>query len=155
MDLGEGWNHVVQGGRVVKATTTPPTNPHPIPPPQPVTEAPEQPIVTATRETARSQKPEPKSTAAPKRTAGKTKKMSAASVKPTPPNLVSPPKLRTPRILRSPRSPSPPIMFGAHSSAPNVHRLPHHRVNSPRAILKTVILFLAEYGTTPQEDVTA
>ena len=43
-------------GRVVKATTTPPTNPHPNPPPQSVTEAPEKPIVTATRENARPKK---------------------------------------------------------------------------------------------------
>jgi len=40
MDLGEGWNHVVRGGRVVKATTTPPPNPNPKPTPQPVTEVP-------------------------------------------------------------------------------------------------------------------
>jgi len=32
-NLGEGWNHVVRGGRVVKATTNPPNNPHPNPPP--------------------------------------------------------------------------------------------------------------------------
>ena len=64
VDLGEGWNHVVRGGRVVKATTTPHTNPQPNPPPRPVTEVPEHPIVTATRETARPQKPELKSTAA-------------------------------------------------------------------------------------------
>jgi len=25
IDLGDGWNHVVRGGRIVKATTTPPT----------------------------------------------------------------------------------------------------------------------------------
>ena len=55
MDLGEGWNHVVRGGRVVKATSTPPTNPHPNPPPQQVTEFPEQPKVTATRDTVRAQ----------------------------------------------------------------------------------------------------
>jgi len=72
MDLGERWNHVVRGGRVVKATTTPPTNQKPNPPPQPVTEAPEKPIVTATMETARPQKPEPKYTAAPKRAALKS-----------------------------------------------------------------------------------
>ena len=95
MDLGEGWNHVVRGGRVVKATSTPPTNPHPNPPPQQVTEAPEQPKVTATGETSRPQKPEPKSTAAPKQTAEKSKKKAAVSVKTataklTPPNLVVP-----------------------------------------------------------------
>jgi len=69
MDLGEGWNHVFRGGRVVKATTSPLTNPYPNPS-QPVTEAPKKPILTATRETARPQKPEIKSTAAPKRASG-------------------------------------------------------------------------------------
>jgi hypothetical protein len=44
-DLGEGWNHVVRGGHVVKATTTPPPNPKPSL--RPVTEAPSQPKVTA------------------------------------------------------------------------------------------------------------
>jgi hypothetical protein len=50
MGLGEGWNHVVREGRVVKATTTLPANPHPNPPPQSVTEGPQQPKVTGTRE---------------------------------------------------------------------------------------------------------
>ena len=93
MDLGEGWNHDVQGGRVVKATTTSPPNPNP--PPPPVTEASEQPKVTATRKTAGPQKPEPKTTASPGPAAGKPKKKTAASVKtaaakPTIPNLVVP-----------------------------------------------------------------
>ena len=51
-DLGEGWNHVVRGRRVVKATTTQPQNPKPSP--QPVTEAPSQPKVTATWKGLRS-----------------------------------------------------------------------------------------------------
>ena len=51
--------------------------------------------MTATRKTARAQKPEPKTTAAPKLTAGKPKKKAAASVKtsaakPTTHNLVVP-----------------------------------------------------------------
>jgi len=70
MDLGDVWNHVVLGGRFIKATTTPPSNPHPNPPPQPGTEAHVKPIVTATRETARPQKAETKYTAAPKRASG-------------------------------------------------------------------------------------
>jgi len=37
--LGEGWNHVVQRGRVVKATAIPP-KPHPNLPPQKITKAP-------------------------------------------------------------------------------------------------------------------
>ena len=93
MELGEGWNHAIRGGRVAKATT-PPTNPQPNPPPQPVTKVPEQPTVTATRQKARPQKPEPKPTAAPKRASGKSKKAAAsvktAAAKTTPPNLVVP-----------------------------------------------------------------
>jgi len=81
MDLGEGCKNVVRGGCVGKSTTTPPTNPHPNPPPQPVTEAPENTIAAAIRETARPKKSEPKSTAAPKRAAGKSKKKAAAIVK--------------------------------------------------------------------------
>ena len=139
MNLGEGWNHVVQGRRVVNATTTSPTNPHPNPPPQQVTEAAEQPIVTATRETAKPQIPEPKSTASPKRTAGKSKKKTAANVKtdgrqthttkPGGPH----PKFHLPNRgnLRSPRSPSPPSICGPNSTGPHVYLLPPHRGSSP------------------------
>jgi len=92
-NLGEGWNHVVRGGRFVKATTNPPNNPHTNPPPQQVTKAPAKPTVTATREMARPKKPELKSTAAPQRAPGKSKKKAVASVKtaaakPTTPSLV-------------------------------------------------------------------
>jgi hypothetical protein len=76
--LGEGWNHVVRGGRVVKATTTLPPNPKPSP--QPVTEALSQSKMTATRNTAGPKKPKPKYTAASKPAAGKTKKKAAVSV---------------------------------------------------------------------------
>jgi hypothetical protein len=44
-------------------------------------EAPEQPKLTATRKTARLEKPESKPTAAPKPAAGKPKKKAAVSVK--------------------------------------------------------------------------
>ena len=67
MNLGEGWNHIVRGERVVKATTPPPK-----PTPLPVTEVPRQPKVTATRITAGPKKLEPKSTAAIKPAAGKS-----------------------------------------------------------------------------------
>jgi hypothetical protein len=92
-DVGEGWNHVVLEGHVVKATTTPPPNPKPSP--QPVTEAPSQPKVTATRNTAGPKKPKSKFTAATELAAGKTKKKAAASVKTaaaksTTPDLVVP-----------------------------------------------------------------
>ena len=71
MDLGEDRNHVVRGGRDIKTTTTPPSNPNSKHSPQPVTEVPRQPKVTATRQTAGPKKPEPKSTAATKPAAGK------------------------------------------------------------------------------------
>ena len=58
MELGEGRHHVVRRGRVVKFTTTPPTNPHPNPPPHPVTDKLVRPTVTASRKTARPQNPE-------------------------------------------------------------------------------------------------
>ena len=80
MDLGKGWNLVVRGGHVVKATTPPP-NSNRKPTPQPVTEVPRQPKVTATRKTARPMKPEHKSTAATKPAAGKSKMKAAVSLK--------------------------------------------------------------------------
>ena len=63
--------------------------------PQPVTDASEQLKVTAIRKTARHEKPQPKSTSAPKPAAGKPKKKAAASfrtaaAKLTTPNLVVP-----------------------------------------------------------------
>ena len=62
MCLGDGINHVVRGGRVVKTTTTPHLNPNPSP--QPVMDAPKQPKETDTKMSARPKKTEPKSTAA-------------------------------------------------------------------------------------------
>ena len=55
MDLGDGWNNVVRGERVVKAAKTPP--PFLKSSPQPATETPTQPKVTATRKTAGPKKP--------------------------------------------------------------------------------------------------
>ena len=152
MGLGDGWNHVVRGGLVVKATTTPPSNPHPNPPPQPVTEALEKSIVTA-----RPQKPDPKSTAAPKRASGKSKKKAAASLKtaaftPTTPSLVVP--------TQSPTSPLEEISdLLDHLPRQACVELTRRLLTSvsllptgaarPCAALKTVILFVAEYGSTP------
>jgi hypothetical protein len=141
-------------GGVVKATT-PPT-PTPNPPSQPVAEASEKPNVTATRKTARPQKSEPKTTAAPL-AAGKSKKKTAASVKttavkPTTPNLVVP--------NRSSTSPLEEISdlldhLPLHACVELTRRL-LTSISSlptgaarPRAVLKSVILFVAEYGSTP------
>jgi len=100
-NLGEGWNHVVRGGRVVKATTNPRDNPHPNPTPHQATKAPAKPKLTATRETARPKKPGLKSTAAPQRAPGRSKKKAVASVKtaaakPTTTSLVVPTKIPPP-----------------------------------------------------------
>jgi len=139
------------GGGVVNATTTLPN-----PPSQPVTEAPEKCIVTATRETARPQKPKPKTTAAPKRAAGKSKKKAAASVKtatatPTTPNLVIP--------TQSPTSPLVEISdlldhLPLHACLELTRRL-LTSISSlptgaarPRAVLKNVVLFVAKYAST-------
>ena len=109
-------------GRVAKATaTTPPSNPNPNPPPQPVTEVPRELKVTATRKKAGPKKPEPKPTAAAQPAAGKSKKKIAASVK----------TAATRGNLRSPRSPSPPSMCGADSSALHIHLPPPHRDSPP------------------------
>jgi len=94
-NLGEGWNHVVRGGRVFKATVNPPKNPHPNPPPHQAMKAPSKPTVTATRETARPKKHELKLSGAPQRAPGKSQKKAAASAKtaaakPTTPSLVVP-----------------------------------------------------------------
>ena len=151
MSLGEGWNHVLRGGRIVKTTTTPPTNPHRNLPPQPVTEVPEQPIVTATREKARPQKPEPKSTAVPKGTAGKNKKAAAsvktAAAKPTLPNLVVPTENST-SLLQDisdllDHLPLPACVELTRRLLASTSSLPKGAAR-PRAVLKTLILFVAE-----------
>ena len=155
MELGEGWNHVVRGGRVAKGIT-PPKNPLPNPPPEPVTKVPEQPTVTATRQKAKHQKPEPKPTAAPKRAIGKSKK-AAASVK-TAAAKTAPPKLVVP--IQNSTSPLEEISdLLDHLSLPackelsrrifaSVSSLPTGTARS-RAVLKIAILFVAEYDGTP------
>jgi len=82
---------------------TSPNNPHPNPPPHPVTEALEKPIVTATREKARPQKPEHKSTAAPKGASRNSKKKTAASVK------TAAATLTTPSLVVPTQSPTSPL----------------------------------------------
>jgi len=116
--------------------------------------------VTATRETARPKKPERKPPAAPQRAPGKSQKKAAASAKtaaakPTKPSLVVPTQ-----------NPSTTLEFISDF----LEHLPLHAcveltrrfltsISSlptgaarPRAVLKTVILFVAEYGSKPQGD---
>jgi len=159
-NLGEGWNHVVRGGRVVKSTTNPPNNPHHNTPPHQVTKAPSKPTVTATRETARPEKPELKPTAAPQRARGKSQKKAVASdkiaaAKPTTLSLVVP--------TQNPTSPLEDISdlldhLPIHACVELTRRLltsisslPTGTAH-PRTVLKIVILFIAEYGSTPKED---
>jgi len=137
-------------GPEVNATTTPPPNPNLSP--KPVTEVPEQPILTATRMTARPEKPEPKHSAAPKPGAGKSKKkattgVKTAAAKPRPPSLVVSTQPSTSPLedisdldhllqacVKLTRRLLMSIIFLATGAA------------RPRALLKTVILFVAEYG---------
>jgi len=150
--LGEGWSHVVQGRHVAKATTTTPP-PNPNPPPQPVTEVPRQSKVTATRKKAEPKKPEPKPTAAAQPTAGKSKKKVAASIKtaatkPTTPVLVIPtnPLEEISDLLD--RLPLQACVELTRRLLTSISSLPTGTARL-RAVLKTVILFVAEYGSTP------
>ncbi len=79
MDLGEGWSHVVRGGRVVRASAP---SAIPKPTPQPVTKAPKVPQVTATAKEVKPEKVKPKITAAPKKAAVKPKKAASTGAKP-------------------------------------------------------------------------
>ena len=152
--LGEGWSHVVRGGRVAKATaTTPPPNPNP--PPQPVTEVPRHPKVTATRKKAVPKKPEPKPTAAAQPAAGKSKKKVVASVKtaatkPTTPVLVVPNQSTTNPLEEISDLDRLPLQACVELTRRLLtsSSLPSGAAR-PRAVLKTVILFVAEYGSTP------
>jgi hypothetical protein len=63
LSLGDGWNHVLLGGRVAKAQPAPP----PKPTPTQVTEALKKATVTSTSKKARSKKPTLKVSTAPKK----------------------------------------------------------------------------------------
>jgi hypothetical protein len=141
-------------GRVVKATIVLPTPNHPS---QPVTEALEQPKVTATRKTARPQKSQPKTSAASEPAAGKSKRTAAASVKTaaaklTTPNLVVPNQSSTSPLEKISdlldHLPLDACMELTRRFLICISSLPT-RTARPRAVLKTVILFVAEYGSTP------
>jgi len=113
--------------------------------------------VTVTREKAWPKKPEPKSTAAPQRASGKSKKKDVASVetataKPTTPSLVV--------AAQNPTYPHEDISdlldYLPFRACEELTRRLHTSISSlptgaahPRAVLKTVILFVAEYRSTP------
>jgi len=112
--------------------------------------------VTATRKTAKPKKPEPKSTAATKPAAEKLKKKAAASVKttatkPTTLDLVVPTQIPTSPLEFSDLLDHLHLqacveltrqLFTSISSSPT-------GAADPPAVLKTIILFVAEYGSTP------
>ena len=109
--------------------------------------------MTATRKRAGTKKPEPKPTAAAQPAAGKSKKKLAASVKtaatkPTTPFLVVPTKPLEEisdlhdRLPLQARVELLLLLLTSFSSLPT-------GTARPPAVLKTVILFVAEYGSTP------
>jgi hypothetical protein len=112
--------------------------------------------VAATRKTARPKKPEPKSTAAPKSAAGKSKKKAAASVKavaatPTTPKLVVPTQSSSPLQDISDLLDHLPLQACVELTRrllASISSLPTGAAR-PRAVLKVVVLFVAEYGSTP------
>ena len=144
MNLGEGWSHVVRGGRIAKASAHKPI-------PQPVTEVPTQPQVAATKKAA---KPETKTTTAPKAAGGKPKNKPATT---------SPKPVAATQVVANPHPTTFPIE-GISDLLDNllldacveltrrlltsISSLPKGAAR-PRAVLKTVILFVAEYGSTP------
>ena len=108
------------------------------------------------------EKPKPKSAAATKPAAGKTKKKAEASVKtvaakPTIPELVVPNQSFTSPIDNISDLldylPIPACVELTRRLLTSISFL-HKRAAHPRAVLKTVILFVAEYGSTPQADFT-
>jgi hypothetical protein len=113
--------------------------------------------VTATRKTAGPKKPKQISTARTKPSAGKTKKKVAASVKtatakPTTPDMVVPTQSSTsPLEEMSDLLEHLPVQACVELNRrllTSISSLPTGAAR-PRANLKTVILFVAEYGSTP------
>jgi hypothetical protein len=118
---------------------------------------PKQPKETATRKTARLKKPEPKPTAAHKPVTVKPKKKAVASVK------TAADKPTTPTLMVSTQPTTSPLkdisdlldhlppqarVELTRSLLTSISSLPTGAAR-PRAVLKKVILFVAEYGGTP------
>ena len=120
-------------------------------------EAPKQPKLTATRKTARPKKPEPKPAAAPKPVAAKPKTKAVAivetgSAKSTTPKLVVPThSLSNPLEEISYILDHLPLQACLELTRRLLTSIFSHPTEAarPRAVLKTVILFVAEYGSTP------
>jgi hypothetical protein len=114
--------------------------------------------VTTTRKVARPKKPKQKSTAAPKPTAGKTKKKAVASVgtaaaKPTTAEMVVPTQSSTSPLEEISDPDNLPLKACVELTRrilTSISSLPTGAV-LPRAVLKTVTLFVTEYGSTPKD----
>jgi len=111
-------------------------------------------MVTANRETARPQKPEPKPTAAPKRASEKSKKKAAASVKTAAATRPTPSLVVSTQIPTSQLEEISDLIdhLPLHASVEltllltSISYLPTGAAR-PRAVLKTFILFVTEYGS--------
>jgi hypothetical protein len=147
MVLGEGWSHVVRGGRVVKAATPSPT-PKPIP--SQVTKA-LKPIVTISK-TAKTKKSTPKTPSAPKAAPVKSTALKAVAAQPpTVKPVVTPNPINSPLEEISDLLDKLPIEACVELTRrllTSISSLPTG-VARQRAALKTVFLFVAEYGSTP------
>jgi hypothetical protein len=143
---------------VVKATSILSPNPKP----KPVTEAPKQAEVTTTRKTAKIKKLESKPTAAPKPAIKKIKKKKEAAKivktvtdKPNPAKLVVPPH-PTHSSLKSISKllynlPLEAFVELTHRLLTSISSI-RTGVARPQAVLKTVILFVAEYENALRKD---
>ena len=141
MDLREGWSHVISGGRVVRASA-----PLPSPnPPQPVTKAAKVPQVTATVKEAK-----PKITAAPKKAAVKLKKAASTGAKPvtTPKTVANSPSTSPLKISDLESLPLQACVQLTRRLLATISFL-HQGAARTRVVLKTVMFFVAEYGSTP------
>ena len=119
--------------------------------------APEQPVLTATMETASPQKPEPKSIAAIKWTAGVSKKKPAAIVKTdaaktTPRNLMVPTQISTSPLEEisdlMEQLPLPVCVELTCRLLTSISSLLPTGSARPQVVVKTIIPFAAEYGST-------
>ena len=148
MHLGEGWSHVIRGGHFVRASA-----PSSIPKPtnQPVTKAQKVPQVTATAKEAKPENAKPKITAAPKKAAVKPQKKASTGAKPvtTPKPMANPSTSQLEEI--SDLLDSLPFQACVQLTRRLLASISSLRkgVVRPRAVLKTVILFVAEYGSAP------
>jgi hypothetical protein len=149
MDLGEGLSHVVRGWRIVKASTP---SPIPKPIPQPLTEVTKRPQVTATGKKAKPEKAEPKTSAAPRAATVKTKKAATTSAK----HVVASQPVTNPLPATSQLEGISDLLDNLPPDASveptrrlltSISSLPKGVVR-PRAVLKTVILFVVEYSST-------